>query len=78
MDERLCRGILTRWLVGGETLVEGRLAATMGVSRTLLRQARGALWASALFDALKVAAVGAHCRSVGCGACWHGGALEEG
>jgi len=37
--DRLTRDILTRRLAGGETLVEGRLAETMGVSRTPMREA---------------------------------------
>ena len=37
--DRLAHDILTRRLAGGETLVEGRLAETMGVSRTPMREA---------------------------------------
>lgn len=37
--ETLCRDILMRRMTGGETLVEGRLAETMGVSRTPMREA---------------------------------------
>ena len=36
---KLCRDILGRRLAGGETLMEGRLAESMGVSRTPMREA---------------------------------------
>ncbi len=37
--EKLCSDIRSRRLLGGETLVEGRLAEAMGVSRTPMREA---------------------------------------